>query len=177
MKLPNFLEFEPFNQLRELMAAEELGDFVFFDPHLNLTGHERLSLEQEGLCVEDNHFRVGDDFTLIYKDSRVLLVCPQPTVLAERYFHLAHCNVVKSLLVQGLQASAWLARTNVPERQEGTYNACSDCLQRLRYQDFDNHRHRHRDYSERVQQQFDLQAFFNRYPMYPVGLQVSAPIF
>lgn len=32
MKLPDFLEFEPFNQLRNTMGAEQLGDFVFFDP-------------------------------------------------------------------------------------------------------------------------------------------------
>jgi len=177
MKLPDFLEFEPFNKIRERMGAETLGEFVFFDPHLNLTGHERLSLEQEGLCVEGDHLRVGDDFTLIYKDSRVLLVSAQPKSSAERYFHLACCNTVELLLAEGLQRSVWQARTNVPESKEGSYQPCSNCLQRLRYQDFDNHRQRHRDYSERVQQEFDLQDFFNRYPMYPVGLMTSAPIF
>lgn len=182
MKLPDFLEFEPFNDIRDRMGADVLGDFVFFDPHLNLTGHERLSLEQEGLAIDDEHFRVGADFTLIYKDSRILLMYTQPESqetdraesTSQRYYHIASCNEVEALMNEGLKESRWKGRTTTSIE---TCQVCTECLQRMQYQHFDNHRHRHRGYSDRVQQDFDLADFFRRYPMYPVGAQISAPIF
>ncbi len=185
MKLPDFIEFEPFNDIRDRMGADELGDFVFFDPHLNLTGHERLSLEREGLEVDDEHFRVGGDFTLIYKDSRVLLVSEgvestesSSTAFAVKpNYHLASCPEVETMLKSGLKGSRWLARTHISPVLQESCQVCTDCLQRMQYQHFDIHRHRHRDYSDRVQQDFDLADFFRRYPMYPVNIEASAPIF
>ncbi|MGH1373918.1 MAG: hypothetical protein ACRBBW_17900 [Cellvibrionaceae bacterium] len=189
MKLPDFIEFEPFNGIRERMGADTLGDFVFFDPHLNLTGHERLSLEREGLEVDDEHFRVGGDFTLIYKDSRVLLFldeCSTTTVTAtstetigsqKRPYHLASCAEVEAILKCGLKGSRWLARTHLRSVEQEHCEVCTGCLQRIQYQNFDKHRHRHRGYSDRVQQDFDLSDFFSRYPMYPVGPETSIPIF
>ena len=177
MKLPDFTEFEPFNDVRERMGAEEYGDFVFFDPSLNLTGHERLSLQQEGLAVEDQHLRVGEDYTLVYKDSRILLLCSSPQLLTERYYHLADCATVAALRDEGLANSKWMLRTTIPAGQEQTYHVCADCLQRLSYRGFDSHRQRHRDYSDRIQQAFELQDYFERYPMYPVSSVSSAPVF
>lgn len=182
MKLPDFTEFEPFNELRARMGAEELGDFVFFDPHLNLTGHERLSLEREGLEIDDEHFRVGSDFTLIYKDSRVLLFKQEAESLpatssTTSYYHLASCSEVEAIVTSGLKGSSWLARTTIPSGVEDSFQVCTGCLQRIQYQHFDRHRHRHRGYSDRVQQAFDLSDFFSGYPMYPVSAQASGPIF
>lgn len=169
MRLPDFLHFEPFNQLREGMSADELGDFVFFDPKSNLTGLERLALEQEGLPVSLPAFRALSDSTLAFKDSRILLYQPEG-----RYYHLGDCAAVTQLMSQG-DLKHWRARVNDAHIQQ--QSVCSDCLQRLRYQHFDAARHRHREYSERVQQDFDLTAFFERYPVYPIDDRRSGQLF
>ena len=179
MKLPDFLSFEAFNQLRQTMGAEELGDFVFFDPKRHLTGLQRLSLEREGLALSPAELRPLGDFTLAYKDTRVLLY--QPPVSAEQgrlFYHLADCPSVYEL--QGNETEPhWWVRANNPNLiySNVDYRVCSQCLQRLRYQDFDAARNRHREYSKRVQEDFDLEAFFLRYPSYPINEQQTAPVF
>ncbi len=177
MKLPDFLEFEPFNDIRQRMDAQTLGDFVFFDPRRNLTGLERSSLAREGLAIDDQDLRVGEDFTLIYKDSRVVMFCSEPQLLTDRYYHLAGCELVEQLRQTDLSQSAWQLRTTEPASSARQYQVCSGCLQRLRYQDYDQYRHRHRSYSERVLESFSLDEFFSQYPMYPVSVTHSAPIF
>jgi len=177
VKLPDFLEFEPFNDIRRRMEAETLGDFVFFDPRLNLTGLERSSLAREGLNIDDQDLRVGEDFTLIYKDSRVVMFCTEPQLLTDRYYHLAGCELVEQLRQTDLSQSAWQLRTKEPTVNAGEYQVCSGCLQRLRYQNYDQYRHRHRSYSDRVLESFSLDQFFSQYPMYPVSAVPSVPVF
>ncbi|MAZ86780.1 MAG: hypothetical protein CL693_04005 [Cellvibrionaceae bacterium] len=177
MKLPDFLEFEPFNTIRQRMDAQSLGDFVFFDPRRNLTGLERSSLDREGLDIDDQDLRVGEDFTLIYKDSRVLMFCTDPQLLTDRYYHLADCERVAQLRQTDLSQSRWQLRTREPQTAAGQYQVCSGCLQRLHYQNYDGHRQRHRDYSDRVLEAFNLEEFFSQYPMYPVSMGHSAPVF
>lgn len=175
MKLPDFLDFAAFNTLRQTMGAHELGEFVFFDPHLNLTGYERLSLRREGLVVAAEDFYVAEDSTLVYKDSRVLVYCPTPVSSHDWRFHLADCPALTAL--QAAAFEGWQARSDTPRSLTGRYQVCSDCLQRLRYQDYDSQRHRHRGYSERIEQEFELAGFFRRYPLYPVSRSSQVPIF
>jgi hypothetical protein len=49
VKLIDFTEFEPFNELRSKMCAEQPGSFEMFDPKLHLTGSERSALNQSGV--------------------------------------------------------------------------------------------------------------------------------
>lgn len=186
MFLPDFLQFEAFNQLRREMGAEELGDFVFFDPKRHVTGLERLSLGREGLEVSVNELRVLNDFTLAYKDCRVLLYQAETGQRASGVeastnatYHLAECPAVVSLRSVDsdfLSANAWRVRGNGEALAESG-SVCRQCLQRMRYQNFDAVRQRHREYSERVEQDFDPQAFFKQYPSYPLHEAESVPIF
>ncbi|GAA5316464.1 MAG: hypothetical protein AseanaTS_16680 [Candidatus Pelagadaptatus aseana] len=176
MKLPDFLQFEPFNRLREAMGAEDLGDFVFFDPKKNLTGLERIELANQGLPVNPKVLQAASDFTLVFKDSRVLIYHPAPQQPGDWHYHLAECDQVQSLrthnLLQQLQA-----KTALPQSEIGNYKVCSDCLQKLRYQNFDAARQRHREYSQRIADEFSLDSFFDKYPVYPVEIKQETPIF
>jgi len=186
MFLPDFLTFEPFNQLRRDMGAEELGDFTFFDPKRHVTGLERLSLCGEGLEVALHELRVLNDFTLAYKDCRVQLSpCVDETPPSERetavsgVYHLADCPTVIDLRSQEptlLNGGLWRVRCNGEVSVAGN-RVCRQCLQRLRYQDFDGVRQRHREYSERVEQAFDLNDFFKHYPAYPLDETEPAAVF
>ena len=49
MELIDFLEFEPFNQMRERMGTDQLGQFELFDPERHLTGDERSELARQGM--------------------------------------------------------------------------------------------------------------------------------
>ncbi len=169
MKLPDFLNFDPFNELRQRMGAEALGDFVFFDPKHHLTGLELLELNKAGLDTYAGELRVLDDFTLAYKNARVLVYRSTDQEKEVPVFHLADCAKVYQWRVSELPVKV----TN-GELEAG--QVCEDCLHRLNYQGFDSVRQRHRDYSQRIFQGFDVTGFFEKYPSYPVE-QASAPVF
>lgn len=218
MKLPDFLEFEPFNTLRNTMSADNLGDFVFFDPRKNLTGLERIELEHNGLTIKPECLYTASDFTLVYKNSRVLIYTPpagdrhspppssgtqhsqhsetstdqhasQGQALTahimdegharDRHFHIANCDTVRRLRELGA-LDTYRARTSnlsIDPSESATHRICPNCLQTLRYKDYDAVRQRHREYSQRIQEEFSIREFFQRYPLYPVEIKEDAPIF
>lgn len=167
MELPDFLEFGPFNLLRQKMGANALGDFVFFDPQRHLTGQELLQLKSDGgIEISVAALRVHEDFTLIYKNARVLVALSEPesqASTASKLYHLADCS----------QVALWRNRlAHLPLRvatREMSGAVCTECLQRLRYEGFDRGRSRHQPYNERVREGFDLQLYYQRYPCYPVA--------
>lgn len=72
MELTNFLEFEPFNQMRECMGTDQLGQFELFDPDRHLTGEERSVLARHGLLLPRSSLGRLLDYCLCYKNSRWL---------------------------------------------------------------------------------------------------------
>ena len=176
MKLPNFLEFDAFNKIRATMGAEELGDFVFFDPKKHLTGLERLELQADGLPVSADVLSAASDFTLIYKDSRVLVYLANPLEGADWLFHLSDCDLMRKYREDN-RLCDFQAKTFLPTHNSGTYKVCTDCLQKMRYQNFDGVRNRHREYSQRIEDSFNLDEFFNLYPIYPVVMRQEVPLF
>lgn len=179
MKLPDFLSFSPFNDLRQRMGADALGDFVFFDPKHHLTGLELLELNKAGLDTDAGELRVLDDFTLAYKNARVLVYRPDREVDSETgrkvegkvMFHLANCPQFHQW-----QSAEQPVAVKVASCVSASTQVCESCLQRLRYQGFDGVRQRHRDYSQRIYQDFDVAGFFEQYPSYPIE-QSAAPVF
>lgn len=176
MKLPDFLEFDAFNKIRATMGADELGDFAFFDPKKNLTGIERLELQSAGLPVSADLLSAASDFTLIYKDSRVLVYLADPLEGEDWLFHISDCDLLRKAR-DANHLSDYRAKTLLPTHARGVYKVCGDCLQKMRYQNFDGVRNRHREYSQRVEDSFDLEEFFNLYPIYPVVMQQEVPLF
>jgi len=161
MPLPDFLAFEPFNLLRQQMGATELGQFEFFDPKKHISGDEKLQL-QTGLGVDKGQLLELLDYTLAYKNSRVLISVWEPVSGDDWVYHLATCEKFPQLPTE------IRATTQRPQHGFGSFNVCVECLQRLRYKGFDAVRNRHRHYSQRLHDDFNLEEFFRQYPTYPL---------
>ena len=170
MKLPDFLGFEPFNTLRERMGAEQLGAFEFFDPRLHLTAAERSELA-DGLTVGWSQLRCMHDYTLAYKNSRILLwfedVPGRTTDSSVPCYHLAYCRGLQMLRRQEPDQRVHIG-TQLPAPDPWPWRVCPRCLQQLEFRGFDAARGRHRDYSERILETFQLSDFFRQYPAYPL---------
>ncbi len=156
MKLPDFLQYEPFNRLREKMQTNELGHFEFFDPKIHLTGVERSSLAKAGLKLIDSPLLLLSDHTLGYKNSRVAAVYKEQ-------IHVSGCKV----LLQGVQEYREFLVISSDEAA-GQLDICPECLHLLRYQGFDAYKERKAAYSHHVLEDFSLQQFFSNYSFYPV---------
>jgi hypothetical protein len=104
MKLPNFTQFEPLNNLRHLMGAE-LGKFTSAKSSPHLTPDEIDRLARIGIEIPLDQVRVLDDGTLAYKDSRVVLYIRDVTqhrkhVLTEQdmpRFHISDCKKLEEM--------------------------------------------------------------------------------
>lgn len=167
MKLPDFLEFEPFNQLRQAMGAEQLGQFEFFDPRLHLTADERDRLSR-GYDLGWSALRCLHDYTLAYKNSRVLLWVDEPgQSWAVPCYHLAYCRKLRWLRGERPHQQVSIA-TRLPPPDPWPWQVCSECLQQLQFRGYDAARGRHKDFSERVREEFELDDFLEHYPQYPV---------
>ncbi len=167
MKLPDFLAFEPFNELRQGMGATELGHFDLFDPKIQLSTHEREELAGEGLGIAISAIRALDDLTLAYKDGRVAAFTEEPG----GYFHVSNCANIQALAEQ--KAKLKVATVEPLLGPSSQVKVCADCLQRLRYEGFDMNRHRHRQYSEGILSRFTLTKFFSVYSAYPIKMNDS----
>lgn len=171
MKLPDFLQFSPFNTLRSAMGAEQLGAFEFFDPRLHLSATERERLA-DGLTLNWSHLRCLHDYTLAYKNSRVLLWLEEPgQPWAAPNYHLAYCRVLQQLR-RDRPTHSLRVSTELPPPDPWPWQVCPKCLQQLQFQGYDAARTRHREYSERVMERFDIADFYAQYPLYPVTSEV-----
>lgn len=153
MKLPDFLHFSPFNELRERMGAERLGYFEMYDPKRHLSGEERSDLRTQGLLVPRSALYFLGDHTLAYKNSRVGLV-------VEKVLHVTRCKVVSGF-EQGMVVASDEAIA------EGV-TACKDCLHHLRFDGLDLDKERKHHHNQRVIQQFSLIRFYESYRDYPL---------
>jgi len=164
MKLPDFLAFKPFNDLRQRMGAIELGHFDLFDPKIQLSTHEREGLAREGLAIAASSVRELDDLTLAYKDGRVAVFGEEQN----GRFHVSNCAEVQALV--GPEMTLRVATVEPLLSPSSQAKVCEECLQRLRYEGFDMIRHRHRHYSEGILSRFTLAKFFLIYSAYPIQL-------
>lgn len=197
MKLPDFLVFEPFNQLREAMGAEKLGGFVFFDSRLHLRQDELDLLRGPGLPTTVSDCRVLTDKTLAIKDSRVLVLEPVTGAIPESApdlvagsgvrYHLADCEHVRGMRTCGtniLVVAPYLYSVDKPTQGKADIipqalvdaQVCFDCLHVLHYQGLGYGRQRHQHYNAEVQAQFSLLAWCQKYPIYPLAL-LTEPVF
>ena len=154
MSLPDFTEFDPFNSLRARMGTDRLGFFELFDPTLHLTGVERSDLDQQGLWVGQSDLRALLDFTLVYKNSRVLIA-------DGRRYHLAECAELP--ISESLHIATSLAAL------AGGSGVCHACLQKLQYQGYDAQKARKEGYSRQVLDGFSLTRFWREFHKYPVS--------
>jgi len=186
MKLPDFLEFEAFNDLRKSIGTDQLGYFELFDPLIHLTGSERSELENVGVLSKTSDIRVLPDKTLAFKNSRVLAYFADESWYRKHReyptYHVAMCAQLEEMI--SLQPSQELLLTS---RQSEDYNlvkirpsgevslgahgfvVCKHCLHALRYKDYDEFRNRRRGYSQKVLSEFKLSEFYRFYQQYPLS--------
>lgn len=157
MKLPDFLEDEAFNQLRQRMNATQLGEFALFDPAKQLTWSEREALEGKGLDIQGAELRPLKDKTLAFKNSRVWLK-------QDGLFHLGYCPRIQQLRLKQatMQVGTYLWQTN-KENQ-----VCLECLAQVQYQGIDHRRLRRPEFIEQIQEQFSLEEFNQEFPPFPI---------
>lgn len=154
MELIDFLEFEPFNQLRERMGADQLGHFELFDPERHLTGDERSVLARQGMALPRSLLGRLLDHCLCYKNSRVAIV-------VDDVLHVARCDQLP-------ERDQY--RTGSSERAfEGQPVVCTACLQILNYKGYDDHKARKEHYNRQVVARFTLDAFWSGYVLYPLN--------
>ena len=153
MQLQDFLEFEPFNQLRAAMGTDQLGYFELFDPNIHLTGEERSQLDRQGLTLARQQVGRLLDHTLCYKNSRVVLV-------GQGCYHLSHC--------EALQADHEVTIATSMQPLSPVLSVCPACLQLLGYQGYDAQKARKEGYNARVLADFALPQFWQEYPPYPI---------
>jgi len=191
VKLPDFRDFQSFNELREKIGTKEFGFFELFDPVIHLTGSERSALENPGMLLRANELRVLPDKTLAIKNSRVLAYIPDETWYRNHReyptYHIAWCSRLDAQLAEH-PVLEYLVTTKMSDdykllkiRGRGEISlseyglvVCKHCLHTLRYRDFDEFRNRRRGYSQKVLNEFSLKDFYRFYPQYPLSFGKSA---
>lgn len=191
MKLPDFRDFASFNELREKIGTEEFGFFELFDPAIHLTGSERSALESPGMLLKADEMRVLPDKTLAIKNSRVLAYIPDEAWYRNHReyptYHLAWCSQLEAQVAEH-PVLEYLLTTKISDdykllkiRGSGEVSlsehglvVCKHCLHTLRYRDYNEFRNRRRGYSQKVLNEFSLQAFYRFYQQYPLSFASSA---
>lgn len=176
MQLPNFKNFEPFNQLRQKIGTNRLGTFELFNPSKHLTGKERSELETQGKRLKLNQLTLWADHTWGIKNTRLLVYLAE-----ENIYHLANCvscqalspedEVWVSTRLSGALPLGFLNKGAVNKKvvnPEEERQVCPDCLQLLGYQGFDLTRNRKIAYSKNLIANFNRQVFYQTYTLYPV---------
>lgn len=160
MELPDFLEFEAFNTLRERMGTDQLGYFEVFDPTRHLTGEERAELRTLGVRVVRSQLRMLGDHTLSYKNSRI-------AVITDDHLHVTRCKSMETL-EEGLAVSGDEAWQSASEAQGRPLNVCADCLHQLRFAGLDLDKERKQHHNRKVIAEFSLSHYFSLHPDYPL---------
>lgn len=164
MELPDFLEFEPFNELRERMGADKLGYFEVFDPKRHLTGEERAVLRTHGVKVTRSQVQFLGDHTLAYKNSRVGL-------FVDGVLHVTRCQALDNF-TEGTAVSSHAAAQTTLNAESTTEDrapqACEHCLHQLRFAGIDLDKERKVHHNKKILNEFRLEHFFDVYPDYPL---------
>ena len=190
MKLPDFTHFKPFNELRDSMGANRLGDFTLIIPALRITHEEEVLLESAGVEIEslDSIYEL-EDGTLAFKNTRVLLYIRDVNASNGRYshskllpkFHVSWCGTL-----QTMKANKRFDRYVLSTRTDGVFeirktgryqsstvksdvslDVCKNCLDKVNYLGYKNGA----DWSnnQEIFSEFSLEKFFKKFPKSPLN--------
>tara|TARA_B110000881_G_scaffold175083_1_gene159707 strand:- start:15 stop:497 length:483 start_codon:yes stop_codon:yes gene_type:complete len=150
MKLPDFIEFEPFNNLREQMGAQLWALEQEFDEKLHISLYEKALLATDYMAVNLEQLSRDVDYRLRYKNANVVL-------LDEGVFHLAACHHV--LNKEGLLKVGWEINKEL---------VCMDCLHQMNFDGVNLQKSRRQIHNQTVFDNFNLQKYWEVYPNYPL---------
>lgn len=167
MKLPNFFEFEPLNNLRKKMNAKIIQDIEIVK--VDVLSEEELSkLTGVGLDISINDVKVLEDGTLAYKNARVVLYIRDWTYpTGHPKFHVSDCKTL-----QDMRSKGRVARYVVASRNDGVFNVnilnkntnnfenkdlklsvCKNCLSNI-------------NWTKVSSKTFDLDVYFQYFPKF-----------
>lgn len=155
MNLPNFISFEPLNELRRQMGGAQLGEILAVQLGERLSVEELVQLSKQGIEISPTEIEFLPDGTLAYKGRRIILhirdveeYSNKPKDLPK--FHVAHCRTLEQMLqnnrferyvvatrTDGVfklkQKKAWERRfTDVDSKLD----VCQNCLEQLVWNGF-----------------------------------------
>lgn len=151
MKLIDFKQEGPFDALREKMGTTDYGSFELFDPARHITWQEK-ELFLKDWCVINGSNLHGRKDQLAYKNTHIY-------ASHDNQIHFAYCDHIKKLVGQGR-----LPEVNATLKLEllKPLQVCEYCLHSVGYQGFDVYRHRHKEYNEKILEDFDLLDYLNK---------------
>ena len=187
MRFADFLEYEPFLQLREKMCAERLGSFELFDCENHLTSKEKTLLGTDGLIAPIKKVRVLKDSTLAYKNSRVLMVgAGKKNEVGLGYkYHFSDCQDFvgfgaiggkpEALLFTSLSAFGsknWDVKNQYfgGDAKAESF-VCQDCLHKGSFFCNEELRSGRRRFREQKETRFSLELYFKRFHQYPLSAE------
>ena len=189
MKLPDFLKFTPFNEIRTQMGANQLGDFSLDLNWDDISLEEVAQLQDEGIEVELGDIIFLKDSTIVFKNRRVLLYIRDWKLnKSSPKFHIFHCSTLEEMtnsgkfkryVVSTRTDGVFLVNfinsgTEVLEKKEENLDVCKNCLSSLNYNDY-------RENKDEAFRTFDLNEFFARFSCSPIRVtpletEKTAPI-
>lgn len=185
MKLPDFLAFEPLNDLRRSMGGAELGEILPITLGDRLTAEELFQLGNQGIDIDVADIEFLSNGTLAYKGRLVFVYIRDIEEYSREQkdlprFHLTHCRTLEQMIQKNRYE-----RYVVATRTDGIFNlkrkrawenkftpieckldVCQNCLDHLQWGGFSR-----RDSSaarKAIVSRFSIPSFFERYgaPMF-----------
>lgn len=181
MKLPDFYQFEPLNDLRRRMGLGESDygslEVTLDPPRLTVEELDKL-ISGEGIDVSFDELTILDDGTLAYKDSRVLLYIRDVHQYGDRdaqepRYHVAHCRTLQDMTERGRFERYVIAAEASGEFELNFINkgnkraerrrllVCRNCLTKLRFERFEELSRPKKHEAVRL---FTPEKFFRVYP-------------
>jgi len=153
MKLIDFKQEGAFDALREKMGTNDYGPFELFDPARHITWQEKERFLKEWCVINGSNLHGHKDH-LAYKNTHIFAA-------HENKAHFAYCDQIKKWVSQGRlpEVKATLKLDLLKSLQP-----CEYCLHSVGYQGFDVYRHRHKEYNEKILEDFDLLEYLGKYP-------------
>ena len=198
MKLTDFLDFAPLNELREKMGVNHV---ITWQPEVywqRLNANEWREIHRGGLDVNIEEIHPQSDGTLEYRGRKVVVYIRdqnsyhtyslQNHLDSEYKFHLAWCET----LIEMKKKRRYNTRYVVSRRKDGRFmvnrilsnqvvdknlelemKVCKYCLRRIDYKGYRNNR-------ERVYRGFSIKEYFEKYDSYinalPPHTENTAPL-
>ncbi len=188
MILPDFLQNEGLNRLREQMRAELVSwnSERDWDPI-------SLALDTRGLDISPDALEYPDDGTLEYRGRKVVVYIRDQRVEYQPYkFHVANCDTLSRMRADNRYDRYVVATRNdgmftvnsyddarnlIEEGAEQRLAVCINCLKALNYKDYNDCR---RAEQRQTVNAFELQEFFLQYPSQitptPIHAEITAPL-
>ena len=180
MKLIDFLEYQQFEELRRVMGATLVPPISKIN-YTGLTEEEIRQITGDGIDIEDiNVLTIGDDKTLIYKNTRVLLYIrdwsfnPKYSNDTMPRFHLSNCSTLQTMASSGRSNRYVIATRDdglfkvnkivykqIESERDVKLEVCKNCLKNLNWDDYSFVGKRQQT---EIYHNFKISKFFEKYP-------------